>query len=65
MHTGQNQQLLSPLKTKTKTKAETEERKQWLECINQWQLKKDVQCIRIHGYDGIMTSILILALKID
>ena len=50
MDTGQNQQLLSPLKTKTKTKAETEERKQWLECIKQWQLKKDVQCIRIHGY---------------
>jgi len=28
----------------------TEERKQWLEYIKQWQLKKDAQCIRIHGY---------------
>jgi hypothetical protein len=47
MDTGQHQQLLNPLKTKTK--AETEERKQWLESIERWKQKKDAQCIIIHG----------------
>jgi hypothetical protein len=47
MDIGQHQQLVNPLKIKTKE--ETEERKQWLECTKQWQLKKDAQCIVMHG----------------
>jgi hypothetical protein len=30
-------------------KKETEERKQWLESVKDWQQKKDAQCIKIHG----------------
>jgi hypothetical protein len=28
---------------------DTEERKQWLECIKLWKQRKDAQCIVIHG----------------
>jgi hypothetical protein len=43
-----NQRLLNPY-TYADAKTETEERKQWLECIKLWKQRKDTQCIVIHG----------------
>jgi hypothetical protein len=43
-----NQRLVNPY-TYADAKKETEERKQWLESVKDWQQKKDAQCIKIHG----------------